>query len=65
MRVDATPGSPKTPMAASQLDTKFLDCAAASMSGDRAQEALGLLRSLPELPDCRPLLECLANKERL
>jgi 2-methylcitrate dehydratase PrpD len=63
MRVDATPGSPKTPMPASQLDTKFLDCAAASMSGDRAQEALGLLRSLPELPDCRPLLECLANNK--
>ncbi len=61
MRVDETPGSPKLPLPAAQIDAKFLDCASASLPADHAASALKLLRSLADLHDCRPLLDCLRH----
>lgn len=61
MRVDETPGSPKVPLPAAQVDAKFLDCASASLPADDAVRALKLLRSLTDLQDCRPLLDCLRH----
>lgn len=61
MRSDVTPGSPKLPLPAAQIDAKFLDCASASLPGAHAARALQLLRSLPEANDCRPMLDCLRH----
>lgn len=61
VRVDLTPGSPKFPLPAAQVDAKFLDCAVAGLPIADAARALALLRKFPELADCRLLLDCLRH----
>jgi 2-methylcitrate dehydratase PrpD len=63
MRVDQTPGSPKTPLPDSQIDAKFLDCASSSMTSENAERSLYLLRSLTELADCQPVFDCLKQNK--
>jgi len=62
MRVDQTPGSPKTPLPDSQIDAKFLDCASSSITSENANRLLYLLRNLSDLIDCRAVFDSLRQK---
>jgi hypothetical protein len=62
MRVDQTPGSPKTPLPDSQIDAKFLDCASSSITSENAIRSLYLLRNLSDLVDCRAVFDSLRQK---
>ncbi|HEY4067886.1 MAG TPA: MmgE/PrpD family protein [Burkholderiaceae bacterium] len=56
MRVHTTPGSPQTPLSASELDAKFTDCARAALGDAGAAAALRLARDLQGQPDCTELI---------
>jgi len=62
MRVDQTPGSPKTPLSDSQIDAKFFDCAGSSINSQNVKRSLYLLRTLTDSVDCRELFDSLRQK---
>jgi 2-methylcitrate dehydratase PrpD len=63
-RVDIPPGHPKRPLTWSELNEKFLDCAAScSVDSDVAQEAFDALRQLENVPDVAALLRSLVPSD--
>ncbi|EUB99272.1 MmgE/PrpD family protein [Rhizobium sp. CF080] len=59
-RVDISPGHPKRPLTWSDLNEKFLDCAAScEVDGNVAQKAFDGLKALENVPDVGALLRTL------
>ena len=62
-RVRFAPGAPQRPLTWSELQEKFLDCAAfGGLTDDRARAALGLLDGLADLDKVLPLLTALTGE---
>ena len=57
--VEHAKGSPEVPLTASELETKFTDCARQTLSEASTQRALDDLNRLETLPDIRPLSQLL------
>jgi 2-methylcitrate dehydratase PrpD len=58
-RVTHPRGAPAEPLRPEELAAKFLDCAGAALDPDRAERALGRLRTLEREPDVRALVAAL------
>jgi 2-methylcitrate dehydratase len=60
---DFPKGDPQEPLTTAEINTKFLDNAAARYSASEATELARLIRALPELGDTQPLWALLSRPE--
>lgn len=59
-RVVVPVGEPSRPLSREALDRKFLECAAPVLGVARSEQALALLRGLPEVPHVLDIAACLS-----
>jgi aconitate decarboxylase len=60
---EAAPGSARFPLAAEQVRAKFMNLASRRVGAEVAEELMGLVDGLPELPDLSPLWKLLGTQD--
>jgi 2-methylcitrate dehydratase PrpD len=60
-RAEIPRGAPQNPLSWEELSDKFRDCAELAMDKTRAEEAIGLIEGLDEVPDVRKLAAVLED----